>query len=268
MRLSVIFVSTLAVSVILSSCATLGLTYSTSYAELRNMASGFVTLAGTAVGEFRQLVAQLISDSSALVSSVLATQYSRSMAQLNQTEQELYQTTLELMAQTKNATAQSQALVAALVVSFGGFMQSVIAQFTAAGTSDASGLRTESARRAQLLFNDMLQTAAMGIKRTAQLYDMGMVNLSRPMDQPLDDGSCTLMGALCYARAELGVSLYVGTAAGAMVECYPDMAANYLVRRGAAVDTYIVPEFPPFLPGTPGANFSRWKETCLSSSSP
>eukprot|EP00667_Euglena_gracilis_P005451 EG_transcript_5486 len=61
MRLSVIFVSTLPVSVILSSCATWGLTYSTSYAELRDMASGFVLLTGTAVGEFQQLVSQLIN---------------------------------------------------------------------------------------------------------------------------------------------------------------------------------------------------------------
>eukprot|EP00667_Euglena_gracilis_P021342 EG_transcript_23338 len=173
------------------------------------------------------------------------------------------------MAQTKNATAQSQALVAALVASFGGFMQSAIAQFTAVGTSDASSLRTESALRAQLLFNDMMQNAAMGIKRTAQLYDMGMANLSRPAEQPLDDGSCTLMGALCYAGAELGVGLYVGTAGGAMVSCYPTTrASNNVVRRGAAADNYTTLYFPPFAPGTPGANFSRWKQACLTSSSP
>lgn len=34
-------------------------------------------------------------------------------------------------------------------------------------------LGTESAYRAQLMINDMLQNAAMAIKRTSQLYTMG-----------------------------------------------------------------------------------------------
>lgn len=56
------------------------------------------------------------ADSSALVSDLLSTQYNRSMVQMNETEQELLQTTLQLMNQTRNATTQSQTLVAALVV--------------------------------------------------------------------------------------------------------------------------------------------------------
>lgn len=36
-----------------------------------------------------------------------------------------------------------------------------------------------------------------------------MVNLSRPMEAPLDDGSCTLMGSLCFAGYEMGVDLYI-----------------------------------------------------------
>lgn len=58
----------------------------------------------------------LEADSSALVSDLLSTQYNRSMVQMNETEQELLQTTLQLMNQTRNATTQSQTLVAALVV--------------------------------------------------------------------------------------------------------------------------------------------------------
>eukprot|EP00667_Euglena_gracilis_P001806 EG_transcript_1808 len=264
MRLSVIFVLTLAISVILSSCATWALTYSTSYDELQSMASGFVGLAVTAVGQFRQLVSLLISDSSALVSDLLSTQYNRSMVQMNETEQELLQTTLQLMNQTRNATTQSQTLVAALVVSFGSFMRSAIAAFTAVGTSDAAGLRQESALRAKLIFNDLIQNAATAIKRTADLYAMGMVNLSRPMEAPLDDGSCTLMGSLCFAGYEMGVDLYIGTAGGPSISCYlSSSASNRLVQRGPTADNYTIVNFVPYIPTAPGANFTQWKQPCL-----
>lgn len=55
-------------------------------------------------------------DSTTLTSGILNNDYNRSMTQLSQSEQELLQTTLELMNQTRNATAQSQQLVADLVV--------------------------------------------------------------------------------------------------------------------------------------------------------
>eukprot|EP00667_Euglena_gracilis_P002143 EG_transcript_2142 len=186
------------------------------------------------------------------------------MAQLNQTEQELYQTTLELMAQTKNATAQSQTLVASLVTTFGSFMQSVIAAFTVSGTDDAARLRTESALRAQLVFNDMLQSNAMALKRTAQLYDMGLLNLSRPVDQPFDDGSCTLMGSLCYPAAELSVALYLGTAGGARLACNTTgWATNQLLVRGDVNDMYSYLDFVPYVASPSGPNFSTWKQACL-----
>lgn len=51
-------------------------------------------------------------------------------------------------------------------------MRSAIAAFTAVGTSDAAGLRQESALRAKLIFNDLIQNAATAIKRTADLYAM------------------------------------------------------------------------------------------------
>eukprot|EP00667_Euglena_gracilis_P029221 EG_transcript_38383 len=152
MRLSVVFVITLAISVIVSSTATWGLTYSTSYGELRDMARGFVGLATGATEDFTQLVWQLISDSNTLASSILDSEYIRSTAQLNETGQEFLQSTLDLMARAKNTIMQAQGLVTALVVTFGQFMASVIAQFRLVGTDYASQLRTESAARVQTIF--------------------------------------------------------------------------------------------------------------------
>eukprot|EP00667_Euglena_gracilis_P013681 EG_transcript_14133 len=266
MYLGVVFVATLAVSVILSSTATWGLTYSTSNGELKDMSSGFVELATNTVDGFRELVLQLIADSSTLVTGLLGTQYNRSMTQLNETETELLQTTLDLMNQTKTATAQSQRLVSDLVVSFGTFMQSAITDFTDVGTDDAARLRMEAALRVQLVFGEMLQSSAMAIKRTAQLYDFGMLNLSRTVDQPLDDGTCTLMAALCTASAEFGLTLYAGTAGGAKVKCNAsDIVSNLVVDWGASADTFIYSYFPPYAAGTPGVDFPGWKQSCLAS---
>lgn len=50
-------------------------------------------------------------------------------------------------------------------------MQSAITDFTDVGTDDAARLRMEAALRVQLVFGEMLQSSAMAIKRTAQLYD-------------------------------------------------------------------------------------------------
>eukprot|EP00667_Euglena_gracilis_P033791 EG_transcript_56301 len=105
MRLGVIFLLTLAVSVILSSTATWGLTFSTSYSELRDMSDGFVKLATLAVDDFAQLVWQLITDSGNLVSGILESDYQRSMTQMNATQLEFLQTTIDLMARARNATA-------------------------------------------------------------------------------------------------------------------------------------------------------------------
>eukprot|EP00667_Euglena_gracilis_P000972 EG_transcript_972 len=264
MQLSVIFVCTLAVSVVISSCATWGLTYSTSYSELQNMAGGFVGLATTSVDEFRQLVTQLLADSTTLTSGILTNDYNRSMTQLSQSEQELLQTTLELMNQTRNATAQSQQLVADLVVSFGSFMRSAISEFETVGTEDSSDLRVESATRAQLVFSDMLQDAALAVRRTAQLHDMAMLNVSWPMDQAPDDGICTLMGSICIAGADAGDSLYVGTATGAKVNCNPTgKASNLLLSRGVTADNYTYVYFPAYNASTAYANFTAWKQPCL-----
>lgn len=43
---------------------------------------------------------------------------------------------------------------------------------------------------------------------TTQTAGNSLVNLSRSLDQPFDDGSIALMGSLCFPAAELGVALY------------------------------------------------------------
>eukprot|EP00667_Euglena_gracilis_P029537 EG_transcript_39288 len=158
MRLGVIFVLTLAVSVILSSTATWGLTFSTSYSELRDMSDGFAKLATLSVDDFAQLVWQLINDSSNLTSSILEADYQRSVTQTNTTQLEFLHTTIDLMARARNATAQAQSLVVTLLGLFGTFIGGVIGDFKVVGTDYASRLRIESASRAQVLFNNMMSS--------------------------------------------------------------------------------------------------------------
>eukprot|EP00667_Euglena_gracilis_P001134 EG_transcript_1134 len=267
LHLGVIFVATLAVSVIVSATATWGLTYTTSYSELQDMATGFVGLATGAVDDFAQLVWQLISDSGTLVSGILDTEYQRSMAQLNETGQQFLQTTLDLMAQAKNTTAQSQGMVATLVVSFAQFMGSVIVEFKTVGSDYASQLRTESATRMQTVFSTMIQDRVLAIQRQAHMYEMGVLNLSRRADQPFDDGSCTLLGLLCAASAELKGNMYIATELGSMQLCdssNPLTGAFALrKRRGLTADLVTMYEWPPYVTGS---NFSQWKASCMADS--
>eukprot|EP00667_Euglena_gracilis_P002777 EG_transcript_2783 len=265
MRLSVVFVLTLAVSVIVSATATWGLTYSTSYGELRDMASGFVGLATVSVADFAQLVRRLIGDSSALVSSILDTEYLRSVAQLNATGQEFLSSTLDLMARAKNSTTQAQGLVTALVISFGRFMGTVITKFEAVGTDYASRLRTESASRTQTIFSSMLQDRILALQRQARLYEMGLLDVSRRADQPLDDGSCTLLGLLCATSAELQRDMFIGTASGDMMLCdVTNVSYAMYKRKGAGSETVIFYQWPPYIAGS--TNFTAWKEACLAGS--
>eukprot|EP00667_Euglena_gracilis_P000794 EG_transcript_794 len=263
LRLGVIFVATLAISVVVSATATWGLTYTTSYSELQDMASGFVGLASIAVDDFAQLVRQLISDSGSLVSSILDTEYQRSVAQLNATGQEFLQTTLQLMSQAKNTTTQSQGMVAALVVSFASFMGTVIGDFKVVGTDYAFQLRTESASRMQAVFAGMIQDRVAAIQRQARMYEMGVLNLSRRPDQPFDDASCSVLGLLCAASAELKANVYIGTELGSMQLCdiSDPLTGAYAMRkrRGATADLVTMYEWPPY---TPGSNFSQWKASC------
>eukprot|EP00667_Euglena_gracilis_P001511 EG_transcript_1513 len=264
MRLSVVFVATLAVSVIVSATATWGLTYTTSYSELQDMATGFVGLATVSVEDFAQLVWQLMADSGTLVAGILDTEYQRSMAQLNETGQEFLQTTMDLMARTRNTTAQTQGMLSTLVVSFGSFMGSVIVDFTAVGTDYTTRLRTEAASRTQSTFSNLLQDRVYAIQRQARMYEMGVLNLSRRADQPFDDGSCTLLGLLCAASIEISNNAYVGTEGGNMMLCdVTDVAYALRIYRGTTADQVQFLQWPPYLTGQ---DFPAWKAACIAGS--
>eukprot|EP00667_Euglena_gracilis_P004049 EG_transcript_4064 len=264
MRLGIIFVATLAISVILSSTATWGLTYSTSYSELREMSSGFVQLAGTAVDDFGQLVSHLISDSGTLVSNILDTEYERSVIQLNSTGMQFLLTTIDLMDQAKNATIQAQGVVAALLVAFGNFMQTVLTGFKAVGTDDASRLRMESASRTQTLFQLMLQGRITAVQRQARLYELGMLNFSRRAEDPVDADTCTSIGNLCTASEEIDRNLFIGMASGNIVHCdVNELSFTRFVKRGPTADRTTLLQWAPFDASDPNANFSGWKRACL-----
>eukprot|EP00667_Euglena_gracilis_P000496 EG_transcript_496 len=266
MRLGVIFVLTLAVSVILSSTATWALTFSTSYSELRDMSNGFAKLATLSVDDFAQLVWQLIIDSSNLTSSILEADYRRSMTQMNTTQLEFLHTTIDLMARARNTTAQAQALVVTLLGLFGAFVGGVIDEFSAVGTDYASRLRIESASRAQTLFSSIIQSYIGTVTRQVQLYEWGAFSLNRSMDQPQDASSCTLLGLMCTASAEVLNNVYLATASGGFAHCDVTNAhVAYSVMRypGAAVDRVVLPAWPPYASGD---NMTQWKAACLSGS--
>eukprot|EP00667_Euglena_gracilis_P002512 EG_transcript_2511 len=264
MRLGGIFLATLAVSVILSAMATWGLTFSTSYTELVDMADGFVQLTSVAVDDFAALVWQLIADSGAFVSGVLDAEYNRSMTQLNESQTQFLDTTLGLMALAKNTTTQTQQLVAGLLVSFGSFVQSVIGTFQVVGTDYASRLRTESASRTQASFNNMMQNRIYSLQRQARLYQWGMLNLSRPRERPQDEGSCSLLGVMCSFSLEVNSNVFIGTASGGFEFCdVTDVAYSVMVYRGATAEQVYLPVWPPFIDTAPGASLSSWKASCL-----
>eukprot|EP00667_Euglena_gracilis_P001528 EG_transcript_1527 len=231
------------------------------------MSRGFVTLATGAVDDFARLVWQLITDSGNMVANILETEFQRSMAQMNDTQFQFLQTTMDLMAQARNTTAQAQRLVATLLVSFGGFMQGVILDFKAVGTDYTSRLRSESASRTQASFSNLLQDRIFSLQRQARLYEWGVLNLSRYKDQPLDDGTCTLLGLLCTASREVQRNVYLGTARGNMVFCdVTDIAYSLMVAHGPGADTVIMPNWPPYVDNDPNANLTQFKAACLAGS--
>eukprot|EP00667_Euglena_gracilis_P005620 EG_transcript_5660 len=231
------------------------------------MASGFVGLATVAVNDFAKLVWRLISDSATLVFDILDTEHERSLTQLNETGQQFLQTTADLMARARNTTAQAQGLVGTLVVSFGGFMQLVISDFKVVGTDYASRLRTESASRVQAIFSSMLQDRIYAIQRQARQYELGLLSFGRLADEPLDDGSCVLLGSLCSASDELQNNMYIGTAAGNMMYCdVKDVSYALMIRRGSTADQYSFLSWPPYTAANPDAPFAVWKRSCLAGS--
>eukprot|EP00667_Euglena_gracilis_P004125 EG_transcript_4142 len=189
------------------------------------------------------------------------------MSQLNATGQEFLASTLDLMARAKNATVQAQGLVTALAVSFGNFMASVITQFRLVGTDYASRLRSESASRAETMFSGMLEERITALQRQARLYDLGLMNLSRRADQPLDEATCTLLGTLCVSSAEMRQNVYIGTANGDDVFCdVAGVAAILFKQAGPASDTVIFYQWAPYLASATDTNFSAWRQSCLAGS--
>eukprot|EP00667_Euglena_gracilis_P001137 EG_transcript_1138 len=264
MRLGLIFLATLAISVILSSTATWGLTFSTSYTELLDMSDGFVQLTSLAVDDFARLVGQLIADSGTFVSGILDAEYNRSMTQLNETQTQFLDTTLDLMALAKNTTTQTQQLVAGLLVSFGSFVQSVILTFQTVGGDYASRLRVESASQTQASFNNMIQSRIYSLQRQARLYHWGLLNLSRRPESPQDDGSCTLLGVMCSFSMEVNSNVFVGSSSGGFAFCdVTDVAYSVMVVRGATADQVYLPVWPPFIDTAPHANLTAWKSSCM-----
>eukprot|EP00668_Euglena_longa_P042576 GGOE01056356.1.p1 GENE.GGOE01056356.1~~GGOE01056356.1.p1 ORF type:complete len:994 (+),score=310.99 GGOE01056356.1:265-2982(+) len=166
------------------------------------------------------------------------------------------------MARARNTTSQAQGMVAALVVSFGNFMGTVITDLKAVGTDYASRLRTESASRTQAIFYNLLQGRILALQRQAKMYELSMLNLSRYADQPMDDGHCALLASLCTTSAEIKNNLFIGTMNGVVTEC--DMANNVvhslLIERGSAADTYSWIAWPRYT-----GNFPAWKQSCVAS---
>eukprot|EP00667_Euglena_gracilis_P002741 EG_transcript_2744 len=224
------------------------------------MSSGYLRLTRLAMDNFAQLMSQLITDSSALAVNVLDVEYQRSAAQTNETGGQFLQTAADMAVQARNASSQAQALVVALMVSFRGFMQFVIADFEAVATDYASRLRLESATRTQAAVYRGLQDRIRALQTVARLFDLGAVNLNRTATDPLDANSCAFMGTLCAISAQLELNVYVGTASGNSVYCEArDEAVQLVTLRGATADTTAYYGWPPYL-----SNFSAFKAACLS----
>eukprot|EP00667_Euglena_gracilis_P021078 EG_transcript_22972 len=231
------------------------------------MSNGFVVLATQAVDDFVQLVLHLIGDSGAFASSVLDSEYMWYTAQLNLTGFQFLQATLSLMALAKNATIEVHMVVAALLVSMGDFTTTALSEFQAVGADAASYLRIESASQTQTYFQQMLQGRITAVQRQAQLYEMGMLNFSRRAEDPLDEGTCILLGSLCAASEEINRNLFIGMASGNIVHCDVTLLAyTRMLRRGATSDLLTLMQWPPFDNSDPNANFSRWRQACLAGS--
>lgn len=58
----------------------------------------------------------------------------------------------------------------------------------------------------------MVGDAALDVCRCSwsqRAAGLGLLNLSVRADQPMDDGSCTLLGSLCAASAEIHNDIYI-----------------------------------------------------------
>eukprot|EP00667_Euglena_gracilis_P006215 EG_transcript_6262 len=228
------------------------------------MSNGFVQLTTLAVDDFAQLVSQLISDSGVFLTSTLAAEYNRSMAQMNQTQTQFLSTTIELMMLAKNTTDQTQKLVGTLMLSFGHFVQSIIETVKVVDTDYASRLRVESASRTQASFNSMIQSRIDSLQRQARLYQWGLLNLSRTRDSPQDEGSCALLGVMCSFAMEVNSNVFIGSASGNFAFCdVTDIAYSVMIYRGATADQVYLPVWPPFIDTAPHANLTAWKSACL-----
>eukprot|EP00667_Euglena_gracilis_P006072 EG_transcript_6115 len=185
---------------------------------------------------------------------------------MNATRDQYHRTTADLLTRVHTANAQAQGQVAALVSYFGGLMQTVVGDFQAVATDYASRLRLESASRAQDAFHRVLRDRIRAIQMVARLYWLGAMNFSRFPDTPLDDGSCTLMAALCQVSAQLGLPLYIGSATGSSMLC--DVAGgdahDMILVPHPAADFYSFLLWPPFRGGR--ENFTAWKQSCLAGS--
>eukprot|EP00667_Euglena_gracilis_P001317 EG_transcript_1317 len=229
------------------------------------MTHGVSQLTEWGASRFKHLVSQLNGDFTTLAFGNLDTECERSQGQLNETQDQLLRSTAELVDRVRDATAQAQGQVAALVSYFGGLMQAVVGDFQAVAADYASRLRLESASRAQDAFYRMLRDRIRAIQMVSRLHSLGAMNFSRVPAGPLDDGSCTLMAALCQVSAQFGLVVYIGSATGASVLCdITDVAYELVVRPNPSADLNVFMVWPPFRGG--GANFTAWKQSCLAGS--
>eukprot|EP00667_Euglena_gracilis_P034331 EG_transcript_59156 len=104
MRLSFIFLTVLAASVLMTALAAWGITYGTSYSRVTTMASEFTLLSFGVLDEFGTFVADVIRGNSELVNTILAQQRASGTARMQQTKADMISTIGTLVNYTTNAT--------------------------------------------------------------------------------------------------------------------------------------------------------------------
>eukprot|EP00668_Euglena_longa_P003661 GGOE01004296.1.p1 GENE.GGOE01004296.1~~GGOE01004296.1.p1 ORF type:complete len:1026 (+),score=257.57 GGOE01004296.1:165-3080(+) len=221
--------------------------------------------------DFGGLIRSLMNDSLEVVKGILDAELIANKEHINTTKEQISATSLDLIEFTQNESEASQSDLEDLVSSFSPFIQSRIEKLIFLAISYASQIRLEAASQVQSSFNGHVQERILAMKRTAYLFEAGLMDFHHAPDRNITAKDCSLLAMICEASDELNTegAIYTGLATESIFSCSVKESAQLVLSTSNATHlTQGVFIWAAYTSDVPEAQRKSWWERCMTETPP
>eukprot|EP00667_Euglena_gracilis_P001231 EG_transcript_1231 len=265
MRLSVLFLSALALAVIVTSMAAWGIMYGTAYDRVSSMSSGFTALTQDGFGKFGGFVSDLLRGNAALVDAILEAQRRSGVNRTEATTAQLTNTVNVLVNFSSNLTDQTQIETTRVMNLYGMTVENIANTFQWTAALLVQEIRRDLLLAATFSTDTLTAPTAFTVPRFKQMVGTGTLALSRSPTVDVGPEDCAVLDAMCDIADVLAPFLFTVTSAtGRSYGCSTLGGAwvSYTVVRGGAYDEFRL-RWSPYNSSVPNDARKMMKQRCL-----